>query len=166
VTLGPTARKLLRAPALLYRWNLGWLLGRRFLLLTHVGRRSGRRRETVLEVIARRPADGEFMVLAALGRRAQWYRNLQAAPAVEVAVGRRRFQPAHRTLGEDEAVAVLADYERRNRLVAPIVRSVLSRLLGWRYDGTDTARRRLARELPIVAFRPATRGGAASVRYE
>jgi deazaflavin-dependent oxidoreductase (nitroreductase family) len=157
VTPGPTARKLLRTPALLYRWNLGWLLGRRFLLLTHVGRRSGRRHETVLEVIARPPAQGEFMVLAGLGRSAQWYQNLQAAPAIEVAVGRRRFQPAHRTLGEDEAVAVLADYERRNRLAAPIVRRVLSRLVGWRYDGSDAARRRLVRELPIVAFGPATR---------
>jgi hypothetical protein len=72
VTLGPTARKLLRAPARLYHWNLGWLLGRRFLLLTHVGRRSGRRYDTVLEVIARHSADDEFMVLAALGRSAQW----------------------------------------------------------------------------------------------
>jgi hypothetical protein len=30
---------------------------------------------------------------------------------------------------------------------------VLSRLLGWRYDGSDAARARLARELPMVAFR-------------
>jgi deazaflavin-dependent oxidoreductase (nitroreductase family) len=151
-------KRLLRAPAALYHWNLGWLLGRRFLLLTHVGRRSGRRYETVLEVVGRRPEAGEFMVLAGLGRAAQWYRNLRAGPAVEVAVGRRRFQPLHRELGEDEAAAVLAAYERRNRLAAPLVRLVLSRLVGWRYDGGDGARRRLVRELPVIAFRPSLHG--------
>jgi hypothetical protein len=35
-----------------------------------------------------------------------------------------------------------------------VVRAVLSRLVGWRYDGTPNARRRLGRELPLIAFRP------------
>ena len=146
---------VLRAPAQLYAWNAGWLLGQRFLLLTHVGRRTGRLHRTVLEVIGTRPAGGEFLVVAGLGRSANWYRNLQAGPAVEVAVGRRRFRPGHRTLSEGEAIAAFAAYERRNRLVTPVVRVVLSWLVGWRYDGSDYARRRLARELPVVAFRPA-----------
>ncbi|HEY3718253.1 MAG TPA: hypothetical protein VGL39_27320 [Jatrophihabitantaceae bacterium] len=32
---------------------------------------------------------------------------------------------------------------------------VLSWLIGWRYDGTDEARRRLVGQLSVVAFRPA-----------
>ena len=32
---------MFKLPLLLYRLRLGWLLGRRFMLLTHVGRRSG-----------------------------------------------------------------------------------------------------------------------------
>jgi hypothetical protein len=39
-------------------------------------------------------------------------------------------------------------------LIAPIIRRVLSRLLGWHYDGSDDHRRRLAARLPFVAFRP------------
>lgn len=151
---GPIVRRLLRAPALLYRCNAGWLLGERFLLLTHVGRRSGRRYQTVLEVIGTRPAAGEFMVMAGLGRSANWYRNVQAHPATEVLVGRQRLRrPALRVLDAQEAAAVLAEYERRNRVVAPVVRRVLSWLVGWRYDASDGARRRLVRELPVVAFR-------------
>lgn len=153
-TPGPVVRRLLRAPAVLYRWNAGWLLGRRFLLLTHVGRSSGRRYETVLEVIGERPEAGEVMVIAGLGSAANWYRNIEASPAIEVAVGRQRFRPAHRVLDEQEAGAVVADYERRNRLVAPVVRRVLSWLVGWSYDASDDARRRLVRELPVVAFTP------------
>jgi hypothetical protein len=96
-------------------------------------------------------------VMAGLGTSADWYRNLQAHPAIEVAIAQQRFQPAHRVLSEREAVAVLADYERRNRWVSPLVRRMLSWLVGWNYDGTDEARRRLAHELPLVAFRPEER---------
>lgn len=63
--------------------------------------------------------------------------------------------PKHRVLAEAEAVAVLAGYERRNRAVAPILRMVLSKLLGRRYDGSDAARRRMAEQLPIVGLREA-----------
>ena len=152
---GAVARLLLRAPARLYDWRLGWLLGERFLRVTHVGRRTGRAHQTVLEVIGRRPAHDEYLVMAGLGRSAQWFQNLQVRPGVEVAVGRRRFRPEHRVLDEGEAAAVLAGYERRNRLLAPVMRWVLGRLVGWRYDGTAQARLRLVQELPVVAFRPA-----------
>ena len=47
---GPVMRAVFGAPARLYDAGLGWLLGERFLCLTHVGRRSGHRYRTVLEV--------------------------------------------------------------------------------------------------------------------
>lgn len=152
--LNPVVRRLLRAPGRLYDWDMGWLLGRRFLRLTHVGRRSGRVYRTVVEVVGENPATGEVFALSGFGRSADWFRNLQAGPALEVKVGRDHFRPAHRVLDEDEAAAVLAAYEQRNRAVAPVVRRVLSWLVGWRYDGSDPARRRLMQELPVVAFRP------------
>lgn len=152
---GPLAKRALRAPARLYDRNLGWLLGHRFLRLTHQGRRSGRRYETVLEVLGPGRTADEFVVIAGLGPSANWYRNVLAGGAVEVAIARRRFPAAARTLDDDEAVTVIAGYERRNRWVAPVIRAVLSWLVGWRYDSTETARLRLVRELPLVAFRPA-----------
>jgi F420H(2)-dependent quinone reductase len=85
VDRGRVARTLLRAPARLYDWRCGWLLGHRFLRLTHVGRNSGRRYQTMLEVIGTGPAVNEFLVVSDLGRAADWYRNLRATPAVEVA---------------------------------------------------------------------------------
>jgi deazaflavin-dependent oxidoreductase (nitroreductase family) len=151
----PALRRLLRAPTLLYRAGLGWVLGSRFLMLTHVGRRSGRTYRTVVEVVGTLPATGEYVVLAGLGRSADWLRNLQAGGGREVAVGRRRFRSTVRELGEDEAVAVLAGYERRNRFATPVVRTVLGRLVGRRYTGTDDERRRLVRQLPLVALGPA-----------
>ena len=95
-----------------------------------------------------------MVVLSGLGRGANWYRNIQANGEAEITVGRRSFVAAFRTLDDSEAVAVLAGYERRNRWVAPVVRGVLSRLVGWHDDGSEAARRRLVGELPLVAFRP------------
>jgi deazaflavin-dependent oxidoreductase (nitroreductase family) len=150
----PWVIRALRAPAVLYDWNLGWLLGWRFLRLTHRGRRSGRCYRMMLEVIGSDREGGEVFVMVGLGRRAQWYRNVTAGGAVEIAIGRERFQPDYRELPPPEAAAVLADYERRNWVLAPLVRAVLSRLVGWRYDGSVAARERLVLERPILAFRP------------
>ncbi|HET9103675.1 MAG TPA: nitroreductase family deazaflavin-dependent oxidoreductase [Solirubrobacteraceae bacterium] len=152
-TIRPWLIRALRAPAALYDWHLGWLLGRRFLRLTHRGRHSGRCYRMMLEVIGTDRDRGEVFVMVGLGRRAQWYRNVAAGGAVEVAIGRDRFCPDYRELAPAEAAAVLADYERRHWVVAPVVRAVLSRVVGWRYDGRAEARERLVRERPILAFR-------------
>lgn len=109
----------------------------------------------MLEVIGEDREQHEFFVMAGLGRRAQWYRNVVAGGAVEVAIGSERFRPDYRELGSAEAATILADYERRNRVATPILRMVLSRLVGWRYDGSPPARQRLVTECPILALRPA-----------
>ena len=148
-------RVILQLPVHLYHAHLGALLGNRFLLLVHTGRRTGVRRETVVEVVHYDRATQEAIVTAGWGVRTQWLHNVEAGLATEVWIGRRRFVPLYRVLATDEAVRVFADYERRNRLAGPIVRAVLSRLVGWRYDGTPAARRRVVEQLRLVAFRPA-----------
>lgn len=144
-----------RAPVYLYRWRLGWLLDRRALMLTHIGRRTGLRRQTVLEVVQYRPDGPEVVVVNGFGRDSDWVRNIEAKGGEEVTVGKQHFAAAHRFLGEEEAVAVMEDYERRNRFIAPVVRRGLSWLLGWQYHGSDRDRRRLVQQLPLIAFRPA-----------
>lgn len=141
-------------PVHLYHARLGALLGHRFLLLVHVGRRTGRRRETVLEVMRYDPATREAVVMAGWGRKSGWLHNVESGGAQEVQIGRDRYVPAHRILPPPEAERILAAYEQENRLAAPVVRNVLGRLLGWRYDGTPEARRRAVMQLPLVAFRP------------
>jgi deazaflavin-dependent oxidoreductase (nitroreductase family) len=146
-------RRLLALPSALYRVGAGRLLGHRFLLLVHRGRRTGRRYETVLEVLRWRAEDREAVVMSGFGPESQWYRNVLAGGAVDIRIGGERFDaPAVRQLSEAEAIVVLADYERRNRALAPIVRAVLSRLAGVRHDGSESSRRRVVQALPLVAF--------------
>jgi len=93
-------RLAVRLPICLYRLNLGWLLGHRFLLLVHRGRKSGLLRETVLEVILYEPAIRESVVVSAWGEKADWYRNVVATPTLEVWTGGQRYVPEQRFLAQ------------------------------------------------------------------
>jgi deazaflavin-dependent oxidoreductase (nitroreductase family) len=145
-------RRALRVPRYLYRWNNGRLLGYRFLLLTHVGRASGATYETVLEVVEYKPHASEVVVMSGFGKTSDWFRNVRANGFARVTTGGRHFDATSRTLPEEEAVVALTNYERRNRYVAPVVRLVLSRFLGWRYRSTQVDRASLVNQLPLVAF--------------
>jgi deazaflavin-dependent oxidoreductase (nitroreductase family) len=84
-----------RLPQHLYRQGWGWMLGRTFLLLVHVGRNTGEPHETVARVLGDEAASGEVVICSAWGPDADWIHNLGAWPAREVRVGRERFVPAH-----------------------------------------------------------------------
>jgi deazaflavin-dependent oxidoreductase (nitroreductase family) len=147
-------RHLLRAPVYLYRWRLGRLFGKRFLLLMHTGRHTGIRHQTVLEVMEYREEGPEAVVMSGFGWNSDWLRNIETSPNEEVVIGASHFQASHRFLSEEEAVNVVRNYELRNRFMAPLVRRVLSQLLGWPYRGSEDDRRRLVAQLPLIAFRP------------
>ena len=147
---------LFRTPVYFYNWGLGWLFGRRLLLLTHIGRRTGLRRQTLLEVVEYRENGPEAIVANGFGPDCDWVRNIEAKPGEEVTVGSQHFVAVHRHLGEEEAMEVICDYERRNRFIAPIVRAGFSWLLGWKYHGNTGDRRRLVRQIPLLAFRPSS----------
>jgi deazaflavin-dependent oxidoreductase (nitroreductase family) len=102
-------RALFRAPIWLYRWHLGWLLGRRMLLLEHRGRKSGETRRSVLEVTAVR--NGAPVVVSGFGTSSDWYRNVVADPAVDVTWGRTSFAAVARRLDHAEAVEHFARYQ-------------------------------------------------------
>lgn len=72
---GHLLRLLFRTPIVLYRMRMGWLLGGRFLLLAHTGRKTGKTRRTVIEVVAHDQSVPEVAVIAAWGERAQWVRK-------------------------------------------------------------------------------------------
>ncbi len=72
----------------MYRAGLGFIFGRRLVMLEHIGRTSGLRRYVVLEVLER-DARG-LVIVSGHGRGAQWHRNVLAHPDVRVWTGFRR----------------------------------------------------------------------------
>ena len=148
---GRLALALMRVPRPLYHHGLGRLLGHTFLLITHQGRRSGRRRETVAMALVYDRATREAVVCSAWGPDTEWMKNLRAHPALEIQIGRERYVPEQRFLSEDEAVAVGLDFRRRH----PARLRLLSTILGWGDVGSEPAVRELVRSRPFVSFRPA-----------
>ncbi len=145
-------RWFVRAPIWLYRARLGILLGGRFLMLEHIGRKSGLRRYAVLEVVDR-PEPDTYVVVAGFGRRAQWYRNVEAEPRVRLWLGSRRPVAAEaRPLGGEEAGASLRRYAAAHPRAWRSLRRVLEETLGVPIGAEGT-------ELPVVALRRGRRSG-------
>jgi deazaflavin-dependent oxidoreductase (nitroreductase family) len=144
-------RWLSRLPAWLYRARLGWLLGHRFLLLTHIGRKSGAERQTVLEVVRHDRTTGIYIVVSGWGEKADWFRNIEQTPDVTIESGHERLDAVAVRLPIAEATDELYDYTKRH----PAALRALSRLLiGERLSGTKEDCTRLAERVPLVSLRP------------
>lgn len=133
---------------MLYRIGLGGLMPMQ-LLLTTVGRKSGQPRRAVVDVLGHDAATDTYYVVSAYGERSDWYRNLQANPAVRVQVRWRKFSARATILPEEEAEEFLLDFWRRHRLY---VRTMF-RLIGLKV-GTEEEARAAAAEMRVVAIQP------------
>lgn len=144
-------RAFFRSPLLLYRLRLGWVFGHRLLYLAHRGRTSGRRREVVLEAVRWDPRTPEVTVVSAWGARSDWFRNIQAAPALELRIGGQRWPaPEHRVLDAAEMRAALEGYARAH----PRAWATLAPKMGLDPSLTDEQLAVAAERFPAVAFRP------------
>jgi deazaflavin-dependent oxidoreductase (nitroreductase family) len=147
-------RLLVRLPIWLYQAHLGWLLGGRLLRLTHVGRKSGLSRQTILEVIQHDKMNNTYAVLAPWGERADWVRNIEKTPEVVIDVGGRRLRARAIILPPEEAEEKMLDYVRRHPIAGRLAKYVLPRLLGYKIDDTEEDFRALVRMGMVVAFHP------------
>jgi len=140
-----------KVPVWLYQAHLGFLFGGRVVAIVHHGRKSGKRYVSGLETLVRR--DGELLVFSAWGKRADWYRNIEAGGVDELWDGWRRYAAASmRTLEPDEAFDVIEAYETQHPRTA---KRTLPRMLAG-YDFSAQMRRELAETSTVVAFRTAT----------
>jgi deazaflavin-dependent oxidoreductase (nitroreductase family) len=140
------SRRLVRAPTWIYKARLGALFGSRILMLEHIGRKSGAPRYAVLEVLDH-PAPDVYVIASGFGRKAQWFRNIQANPRVRVYAGSHAPRRATaRVLGQHEADRTLAAYRDRHPRVWERFRPVLEATLGEPITDTDTP-------LPLVELR-------------
>ena len=142
-------RFLFRIPIHLYRLRLGWLFGSRLLLLNHIGRVSGKPRQTILEVAEH---DGDsYVVASGWGPTAAWYRNIVHTPDVTIQVGTRTIPVTAMPLDKDEGAQVFMRYGSRHRTAA---KYVLPRVLGFCVDGSDADFRAVGQQLPFIRFVP------------
>lgn len=105
----------------LYAIGFGPLLGRIILLLTTIGRKTGKRRITPLQY---EEIDGTLYIGAARGFKADWVRNITADPHVEVRVKNHRFHGVGELITDPFLIAdyVQTHLERHPHMVGAIMK--------------------------------------------
>lgn len=146
-------RWMLRLPIVLYRLRLGWLLGGRFVLLRHVGRKTGQERQTVVEVIGHDTTTDTYFVASGWGYKANWYQNICQTPRILIQVGRRKLTVDAETLTPAAGAQILIAYRQQY----PRAASELSRFMGLNmlHASPEELEQIIQESLPIIAFRPA-----------
>ncbi|MEZ4669562.1 MAG: nitroreductase family deazaflavin-dependent oxidoreductase [Anaerolineae bacterium] len=144
-------RWALRFPIILYRMRLGWLLGGRFMLIHHTGRKTGQPHQTVVEVVAHNKDSDTYYVASGWGYKSNWYLNLMAHPETTIQVGTRRLAVNAENLSGDAAAHLLVEYREKHAFAA----KELGRFMGLDIGhATESELRTIVRDsLPLVAFR-------------
>ncbi len=144
-------RWALRLPRVLYRIGLGGLLGQRFILLNHIGRKTGTVHQTVVEVVGHDQDSDTYYVVSGWGFKAQWYQNIIAQPDIIVQVGRRKLSVHAEPLPPEEAVRLIRAYQARY----PVAARELGRVMDIDMGSTDDARlQQIIRDrLPMLGLR-------------
>jgi deazaflavin-dependent oxidoreductase (nitroreductase family) len=143
------SRLLWRLPIGLYRAHLGWILTGHFLMLEHIGRKSGKVRQAVIEVVKHDKVKDVYYVVAGFGSNSDWYQNLLKTPRARIQSGFRKEEVDASVLSIDEAENIIMDYARRY----PAAIRTLARILGYEIKKGEEDYRALVRFVPIVALK-------------
>lgn len=144
------SRLLFRLPLHLYRAGLGPMFGHRLLVVNHIGRVTGKRRQVVLEVIVH-DDDGSYVVASGWGPSAAWYRNVLNTPDATIQIGRRTIPVTATPISADEGSEIMAAYATKHRWAA---KHLLPRLMGYSVDGSEADFREVGRHMPFIRFVP------------
>jgi deazaflavin-dependent oxidoreductase (nitroreductase family) len=116
-----------------------------------IGRKSGRPRQSVLEVIDHDQATSSYIIASGWGQQADWLRNIQKNPNVLVDAGGRRFEATAEQLAQELATNEAHDYALRH---PSAFRALASRMIGRPLTGAEEDYRDLAMAAPMVALHP------------
>ena len=139
---------LWRAPIWFYHMGLGGLLGKRFLLLNHIGRKSGQSRQAVIEVVKIDSQTNTYYSVSGFGEKAHWFQNIMHTPDVNIQVGSRKMSAHAEQLSMEDGEAILSDYAQQH----PTAMRELSKFLTISYDGSQESLHAMAQVLPVIAF--------------
>ena len=141
-----------KTPLFMHKLGLGgWerLIGVQWMFLTTIGRKTGKRRETLVDVMDYDSATDTYFIEAAYGTRADWYKNIQAHPVFEAQVGRRKFNASAKELNSQDTGETLVQFFRKK---PAYTRSVMA-MVGLKFKDENELRA-LGDKLTLLAVTP------------
>lgn len=120
-------------------------------MLTNIGRKSGLKREVVLEVLYHNETSDEYYVLSGWGDRSDWFLNIRKNPEVVVNVGGKKFEAIAFQVTSEEAERMISKYAYQHPRA---FRLLSKRILGEDLRITKTSFEKLAAYLPVVCLQP------------
>jgi deazaflavin-dependent oxidoreductase (nitroreductase family) len=109
-------------PQFAYSIGLSPVLGKYVLLLTTIGRSSGKKRVTPLQY---EEIDGKIYLGSAFGKRADWVKNILANPEVDVQIKSRKFSGNAVVIDDPGQIIyfLLIRYGRHPKMIGRILKS-------------------------------------------
>jgi deazaflavin-dependent oxidoreductase (nitroreductase family) len=129
----------------------GWerWIGAQWMLITTTGRKTGKHRDAMVDVMDYDKATDTYTIEAAYGTKTDWYRNMQSNPIFEAQVGRRKFKAHATELSNEGAGEMLVQFYRRKPFYT---RSVMA-IAGMRFKNEDDLRA-MAKNLTLLTVKP------------
>ena len=145
-------RFFFKVPLFMHKIGLGgWerLIGAQWMLLITTGRKTGKRRETLVDVMDYDKVTDTYYIEAAYGAHADWFKNIQANPLFEAQVGRRKFTAQAEILNEGDTGEMLVQFFRRK---PAYTRSVMA-MVSMKFKDEEELRT-LGKNLTLLAVQP------------
>jgi len=144
----PLLRIFRLPPRLAYALGFGPVLGRLILLLTTTGRRTGLPRVTPLQY----EQVGEvYYVGSARGQAADWFRNIQANPRVQVRVKSRSFTCLAQPVTDSSRIADFLELRRQRH---PLMMSKILEASGLPENPSRASLEAYAAQITMVILDP------------
>ncbi len=151
---GPLLRRLFKLPLLLHALGLGGIeriFGFHWLVVTVTGRKTGRPRRVVLDLLIERE-DGFYADSGWI--ESQWVKNLRIDPRVSLRIDRRHFSGVAEELSPEAGADIYLEWVARRRWAG---RAIL-RVLSIDFSTPEASRRGLVERASVWVFRPQRTG--------
>lgn len=154
VNLPPRGWKkiFLKMPVAIARMGFaGWeaLFGLEWMLLTTIGRKSGKKRYTMVDVLLYNPETDTYFIEAGFGKKSDWYQNIKANPLIEVQVRRRKFKATAEDLPPEKNGDIMVDFVR----LRPAYAKSVMKMAGMTFT-TEEELREMAVQWVLLAVHP------------
>jgi deazaflavin-dependent oxidoreductase (nitroreductase family) len=129
----------------------GWerMIGAQWMLITTTGRKSGKSRDVMVDVMDYDKTADTYYIEAAYGSRADWVRNIQSHPIFKAQVGRRKFDARMSALTNEKAGELVVKFFRAK----PAYTRTVMAMVGMKFEGEEELRA-LGSKLTLFAIQP------------